>query len=250
MQLAYEEAGEGRPFVWGHGLTSSRRNEEERNLFDWSSLHDVARVVRYDGRGHGESPASPNEDDYRWDALARDQLALVDSLGIDRYVAGGASMGAATALHVAVRARERLDGLVLCIPPTAWATRRPQGFLYRRGADYIERKGVGAWMAANARLPRPPIFRDEPPPLPPSIDEAYVPTVLRGAAASDLPDKQVLRELGLPTLVLAWATDPGHPVSTARALHDLLGGELHVARTMSSVRKWPERVRAFLLSLP
>jgi pimeloyl-ACP methyl ester carboxylesterase len=50
-----------------------------------------------------------------------------------------------------------------------------------------------------------------------------------------------------PTLILAWDTDPGHPVSTAERLHQLLSkSDLHVATTMPDVRAWPERVATFL----
>jgi pimeloyl-ACP methyl ester carboxylesterase len=50
-----------------------------------------------------------------------------------------------------------------------------------------------------------------------------------------------------PALILAWDTDPGHPVSTAERLHELLPvSELHVATTLDAVREWPERIAGFL----
>jgi hypothetical protein len=42
--------------------------------------------------------------------------------------------------------------------------------------------------------------------------------VLRGAGASDLPPPQVIEKLEMPVLILAWDTDPGHPLSTAEDL--------------------------------
>ena len=80
-------------------------------IFDWSGLTDRFRVIRYDARGHGESDATANPDDYAYPLLGADALALATALGVDRFVAGGASMGSATALHAAVQAPERIVAL-------------------------------------------------------------------------------------------------------------------------------------------
>ena len=74
-----------------------------------------------------------------------------------------------------------------------------------------------------------------------------LPTVLRGAAATDLPPLDVLAALDQPTLVLAWEGDPGHPVSTATALAGaLVRAELSVAPTLAEVTHWPAMVSDFL----
>src|SRR5688572_33222606 len=93
-ELAFEEAGTGPAFMWGHGLTSSRRQENEARIFDWSGVTDRFRVIRYDARGHGESEASADPDDYSYALLGSDLLDLASTLGVDRFIAGGASMGA------------------------------------------------------------------------------------------------------------------------------------------------------------
>jgi hypothetical protein len=49
------------------------------------------------------------------------------------------------------------------------------------------------------------------------------------------------------SLILAWDTDPSHPVSTAETLAALLPhAELQVARTSAEVRGWGARAAAFL----
>jgi pimeloyl-ACP methyl ester carboxylesterase len=251
-RLSVDVRGSGPPLVWGHGLTSSRRREDEMGgLFGWSGLADAGRatVVRYDARGHGESGATPAADDYRWSSLALDQWALVDALGLEHPVLGGASMGAATALHAALVRGEDVAGLVLVIPPTAWATRRAQAELYEAGAALVETSGVRAFVEAAAAAPVPAPFRDLPEaPRPgPDVAEDVLPTVLRGAAASDLPDLDALRSLDVPAVVLAWAGDPGHPVATAEALAEALPrATLEVAEDLATVLAWPERVAAVL----
>src|SRR5262249_28228181 len=49
------------------------------------------RILRYDTRGHGQSSAPPGP--YTIDQLARDVLAILDHLGIDRVHFCGLSMG-------------------------------------------------------------------------------------------------------------------------------------------------------------
>ena len=255
VDLAVAEVGDpaGRPFLWGHGLTSSMAHEDdEPRIFDWSAA--PARVVRYDARGHGQSAAVGDEDAYRWDNLAGDMLGLLDALGLERAVLGGASMGAATTLHAAVRAPGRVEAMVLVIPPTAWESRPTQARLYRIGAKTVQTIGIGAFVAAARVAPSPAIFRG---PLAGArdsslrafgaFDKATLPTILRGAAASDLPPAEAIAALDIPTLVLAWDTDAGHPVSTAERLATLLPrAELHVAREPEEVSTWPARVAAFV----
>lgn len=240
--------------LWGHGLTSSREGEDAKRLFDWRAVSDDGtRLVRYDARGHGRSSATPAAADYRWDELALDQLALLDLLSPGApAVVGGASMGCATALHGVVRAPHRYRALVLVIPPTAWETRAAQRDIYEKGADFVEHNGMDAWMRASAAAPRPAIFGDDPDLLRVDVRIApeHLPTVLRGAASSDLPTRTDLAAITAPTLVLSWDTDPGHPVSTGEALAETLQDTtFHVARTIDEVRRWPAMVRAFVAAL-
>jgi 3-oxoadipate enol-lactonase / 4-carboxymuconolactone decarboxylase len=69
------------------------------------------RVLRYDIRGHGASTVTPG--DYRVEQLARDLLALLDALGIDRVALCGLSLGGMIGMWLATHAPERLTALVL-----------------------------------------------------------------------------------------------------------------------------------------
>ena len=67
---------------YAHGLFGSRRSE------DWSGQWRFApewaasrRVVRYDARGHGSSGGRERPEDYQWDNLSGDLLALLDQVG-------------------------------------------------------------------------------------------------------------------------------------------------------------------------
>jgi len=248
-RLVVRRRGGGPPFVWAHGLTSSMAREDEAGLFDWSRVQAEREVVRYDARGHGRSGAAGGEAAYGWDELAGDMFAVADACGIGRFAAGGASMGAATTLHAAVARPDRIEAMVLVIPPTAWESRPAQRGIYEGSAALVEQAGIGGLMEARAALPPPPIFAGHPELLgsPPDVAADVLPTVLRGAAATDLPPLDVLAALDQPTLVLAWEGDPGHPVSTATALAGaLVRAELSVAPTLAEVTHWPALVSDFL----
>ncbi len=248
--LAHEVLGDGGPaFVWGHGLTSSRASEDRLPLLRWPTITDAGhRVVRYDAAGHGETGGSPDPHEFEWPKLATDLLALHDQLELDRVDAGGASMGCAATLHAAVRAPERFHRLVLVIQHTAWETRRVQAEIYEASAAYVEREGKDAWLTVSAERPRPPIFADLPPvPVTADIPEDLLPSVLRGAAASDLPSPDAVEALEHPALVLAWAGDPGHPESTADRLGELLrNSEVRVAHQLQDLFTWSQAIADFL----
>lgn len=253
VDLDHELSGDGSDVVWGHGLTSSRSSEDELGLFDWSAIRASHRLLRYDARGHGNSGSTAEPADYGWRALAEDQLALADDLAIDRYVAGGASMGCATALHAAVMAPDRILGLLLVIPPTAWETRATQVGVYSAMADLVEAGDHETLLAGAAATPSPDPFRDDPrwkerfPQLLASADPVRLARIFRGAATADLPAPTRIAGIDVPTLILAWTGDTGHPATTAARLQELIiGSELVLAATPAGVGSWTARAVEFL----
>ena len=239
--------------VWAHDLASSRAHEDDLGLFDWSTLAGEARVVRYDARGHGDCEAMQYyERPYRWPAMVDDMLRAAGNS--EPFVGGGVSMGCAVALWAALRAPRRVQALVLAVPPRAWEDREPDATRYEEAARTVEEHGLPAWAEVLRGQPQPRILADELPAAREvgirhllAMDEKVVPAVLRGAAASDLPSRDELRTIVVPTLILAWADDPSHPLATAEALAEhLVLSELEVAHELAGVRAWPDRVRAFL----
>ena len=239
-------------FLWGHGLLGSVAQEDSVPIFDWSSVCAHARLIRYDARSHGDSDLDLDPAHLRWPELARDMLGLADALGAPRALLGGVSMGCATSLHAAVSAPDRVLGLVLVAPPTAWETRPRQSRFYRVASTLVDWVGLAPFRLL-ASLPRPasasPVAA-----LQSGVaqhlaraDARAVVTAMRGAADSDLPARAALRELRIPALILAWRGDPVHPLSTATQLAELLPrSELHVATTLDEIRAWPDRIATFV----
>jgi 3-oxoadipate enol-lactonase len=249
--IAVEASGFGIDVIWGHGLTQSRALENRRPLITLSSLD--ARVVRYDARGHGDSESTSDLVGYGWDELARDQLALATALDIEQYVAAGASMGAATALHAAAMNPERIMGLVLVIPPTGWETRADQAGIYEQGAALIETVGVERVIAAGSLVAPPDPFVDDPDFHARraeglrSWDLRRLAQAMRGATRAQLPTRQQIASIRCPTLILAWTGDPGHPVSTADELGRLIPhATMHVDSTATALEQWTAHVADFV----
>ncbi len=134
--------------VWAHDLASSRAHEDELGLFDWSVVDAVARVVRYDARGHGRSEAMQFYDKaFRWPAMVDDMLRAP---GEGPFVAGGLAMGGAVALWTALRAPRRVQALVLAIPPPAWENRAAEAARYEEAARTVEEHGLDGVVAVHS----------------------------------------------------------------------------------------------------
>lgn len=230
----------GHPVVQLHGLTSSRARDRLLDL-DLGRGLSGTRLLRYDARGHGRSTGRAVPEDYRWPQLADDLLGLLEAWFPGEPIHGvGPSMGTATLLHAAVREPERFAGLTLVIPPTAWETRALKASQYDEAAAIVESQGMAAFVEAGRLAPRPPATLETPETLP-DVDEALLPSLLRGAALSDLPTPAQLAAVDVPITLLAWTHDPAHPVSTASALVDLLPrARLVVAAKPSDLATWPE----------
>ncbi|MBT0769125.1 alpha/beta hydrolase [Kineosporia sp. J2-2] len=245
-RLAVDETGHGPVVIQAHGLGSNRGQDRETG-FDFSGLESTHRLVRYDARAHGDSGGEPEPTHYTWAHLALDLLSVRSQVSPQAPVdAIGASMGAATILHAALAVPEAFRRLVLLIPPTAWDTRAAQAAAYADAATLVEKHGLRALLAAQAAQPQPPAARQGR--TEPQGSADLFPSVVRGAALSDLPPADDLKVLDRPTLILPWAGDAGHPVSTAERLAEVLpNATLHEpARTPEEVSAWAPLVGEFL----
>jgi pimeloyl-ACP methyl ester carboxylesterase len=113
VRLAVEQSGEGLPVVLLHGLTATRRYVVMGSRSLERSGH---RVIAYDARGHGRSSPAPNATAYGYGDLGADLEAVLDTLGVDKAVLAGSSMGAHTLLWLALNEPARVGGLVVITP--------------------------------------------------------------------------------------------------------------------------------------
>lgn len=115
-------------------------------------------------------------------------------------------------------------------------------------ADEIDDIGAPEWCRRWAQAPSLPIFADYPPGrFTPDVGDDVASAALRGVARSDLPAPAALATIDAPTLILAWADDPQHPVGTARQLARLIPrASLRIANTVDEVKDWTGITKEFL----
>jgi 3-oxoadipate enol-lactonase len=258
IEFSVNIKGSKTPFIWAHGLMGSMALEDSTRLFDWDGCAGLARCIRYDARGHGNTSGTLSPDDYNWPGLAGDMLGIADALGIDKFIAGGQSMGCATSLYAALASPQKITGLVLVNPPTAWESRAGQAAIYDFLAGVVEKDGLDALCGLMLQTPSGPSFLQEAAPSMmearlagiKKMDAAVVTQIFRGAGLCDLPARDEIRKLTMPALILAWAGDSIHPVSTAEELHKLMpGSQLVIAEDMAGVIKWSGLIKEFITTL-
>ncbi len=176
------------------------------------------RVVRYDHRGHGDSPVPPGP--YTIDDLGGDLIRLLDRLGVDRAHHVGLSLGGMVAMWLAAHHPDRVDRLVLVCtgahlpPPSRWRERAAT--VRARGTAAIADTSVERWFTPAFRAtPRAQDVRRGLLDVP---DEGYAGCCEAIAGADLRPD---LAAIKAPTLVIAGADDPATPPSYAE---DLIAG--------------------------
>ena len=186
------------------------------------ALAERYRVVTYDTRGHGESPAPAGP--YTLDDLVDDVVALLDEVGAERAHVVGLSLGGMTAMRLAARNPERLHRLaVLCTSAKA----DPQGFLDRAaaarsgGTAPLAPTVVSRWLTPSYAAAHPDLVTRLETMIATADDEGYA-ACCEVVAGMDLrPD---LGRIGAPTLVVSALEDPALPPEHQQVIADGIPG--------------------------
>ena len=92
-----------------HGLTRNHKDFEPMI----AGLGTSYRFISVDVRGRGQSDRSADSADYTPAVYARDMMDLLDTLGVNRTVLIGTSMGDLMAMIMAKMQKDRIAGIVL-----------------------------------------------------------------------------------------------------------------------------------------
>lgn len=226
--LAEDDTGAGADVVLLHGLTATRRYVVMGSKSLERSGH---RVLAYDARGHGGSAPGAA---YGYDALVADLLRVLDGAGIERAVLAGASMGAHTALALALAHPERVAGLVVITPAhepdhVDDPERLARWDALARG---LRSGGIEGFVAAYGEPEVPPAFRETVLKVirqrlsqhehPDAVADALE-QVPRSAPFGRVEDLAVI---AAPTVVVADGdeADPGHPFAVGEAYAAVIPG--------------------------
>lgn len=220
--LYVEVDGEGEPVsVFAHGLTNSCR--------EMSPLTPYlpGTKVRFDFRGHGRS--SVPETGYAFADLARDLDAVSKAFGATRAV--GTSLGAGAICNLVAREPARFERLVLLLPaaldmPFEHASR------FLETADVLEtlprEEAIAKIMSDPDRLEayaETPWLRELADAMWRDMNPIGVARAIRGAIASRaVEDREDLRKVTVPTLIICRDGDPVHPLSVGEILAEMMPG--------------------------
>ena len=226
VELYYEEIGDaqGPVLLYAHGLMGSiayqRRIGEGPDGFAERGL----RVIAYDARGHGRSGYTTGRADYHWSALADDMHAFIEALGLERPAVYGGSMGAGTALMLALQHPEAVSRLVLIVPPPFGEDMAPVARTFGGLAVLYQLFGSNLTSRLIGLLPSTRRSQADGFDMRRFIGEqraAAVVPAIRGVLV-DQPQLPYERfgEIEHPALVLTHPDDPIHPLRSGEILHE------------------------------
>jgi len=249
VSLYVEVDGDGPPVtVFAHGLTNSR-NE----LAPFTPAL-AGTKVRFDFRGHGRS--SVPEFGYRFADFARDLDAVATRYGATRAV--GTSLGAGAITHLIAERPDRFERIVFLLPAALdvpLADHRD----FDRTAELFETldkdRAIEAIMSSAGRAAtyeRAPFLRAFDMMLWQDMNPVGVARAIREVVRDvAIGDRELLRRVTAPTMVICREGDSVHPVELGRVLADLMpNADLIVLpgeeELIASIPMLVGRVKAFL----
>jgi 3-oxoadipate enol-lactonase len=175
-------------------------------------LNPVARIVRYDARGHGRSDA-PNGP-LTLERLRRDVLKIMDNLNIERAAFCGLSLGGLTGMWLGANAPNRVSGLVLANtavhfpPPSLWKERAAS--VRTGGLGPLVKPTLDRWLTKR--------FQEAAPARVAEIEQMVRSTTREGYAAccevlADSDMTPQISRIACPVRVIVGEHDPSTPPS-------------------------------------
>ncbi|TBR36050.1 MULTISPECIES: 3-oxoadipate enol-lactonase [Dyella] len=205
VRLAYRLEGEANKPV----LVLSNSIATTLHMWDGqiAALTEHFRVLRYDGRGHGQSDAPAGA--YSVDRLGRDVIELLDALGFERVHFLGLSLGGYVGQWLGIHAPERIDRLILSntsphLGPASEFDARIAALQTSPDMDAAAETFLANWFPAamiKAKDPATEPFR--------AMVRSTTPQGLAGnyAAVRDSDLRRTIALISRPTLVIAGKDD-------------------------------------------
>ncbi len=180
------------------------------------------RVLRYDSRGHGRSPAPPGP--YEMADLGGDVVELLDRLEIERASFCGISLGGMVGLWLGIHAPERIDRLALCstaaqvLSAEEWGERAAT--VREHGVVALADATIERWFSAAFREAEPELMKEIRKKLIATPSEAYAGCC---EAIGGHDERERLNEVRAPTLVVTAADDPSIPPEHGKLIAERVG---------------------------
>ena len=175
------------------------------------------RLLRYDNRGHGRSPAPDGPVTVA--DLGGDALALIDRLGLERVRFMGLSLGGMVGMWLAIHAPGRVERLILC--NTSAYIGQPE--VWNPRIETVRRSGMKAIVPGVVERWFTPGFRERDPGAVEQASRMLLATTPAGYVACceairDMDQRDSIEAIRAPSLVIAGAHDVATPVEHARLI--------------------------------
>ena len=236
------DGGEGLPVIFQHGLGG-----DEAQVAEVFPDGDGFRRLTLECRGQGSSTLGDPKQ-LSISTFADDVLAFADSRGVDRFVIGGMSMGAAIALRVAVKSPARVKAMILARPAWLWNAAPENMKPFAEVASYLRQRTVSDF-EASATAQR--LAREAPDNLVSlkkffAAKDRSAAASLLSAIAADGPDvsERDICSIATPTLVLGHKIDAVHPLEFAQKLAGMIARSQFAEITPKATDK-PKHVAEF-----
>jgi pimeloyl-ACP methyl ester carboxylesterase len=245
VTLSGEHTGGGPAVVLLHGLTATRRYVVMGSRLLARSGH---RVVAYDARGHGRSAPAPDPAAYDYGRLVADLEAVLDALGMERAILAGASMGAHTALRLALLAPQRVAALCLITPSyDPSLPRAPEAYAgWDALAHGLREGGVEGFVRAYDLDAVPVAWRETVEKVLRQRLSAHAHLEAVADALEVVPRSRPFESMAelvhidLPTVIVASRdeADPGHPLAIGERYAETIPDATLVVETEGSPIAW------------
>ncbi len=240
LQFHYREAGAGLPLVFQHGLGGDV--DQPFGVFQPPAGF---RMLAFDCRAHGETQPLGPPDKIGIGPFADDLAFFLDRLQIQTAIVGGISMGAAVALNFATRFPDRVLGLVLS--RAAWLTEpTPANVrIFSHIAQLIREHGVARGLVLFRESAEYDDYLRQSPDSAASLVNHFqnarakdgVIRLKRIPKDTPIRDMELLKQIRVPTLVMANRQDPIHPFQYGEVLARSIAGAEFVELTPKSVSR-------------
>ena len=197
------------------------------NLHMWDdqipAFENDYRIVRYDSRGHGKSGAPDGS--YSIATLGGDAIALLDALEIETGFWCGLSKGGMVGMWLAVNHKSRFEKMALCntspyMPGVeTWAERAATA--RQQGMAALEPAVIDRWFTSG--------FQTASPERVERVRRQILSTPGGGyggccAAIGAMDQREAIKSIDLPVLVIAGADDPATPPEHGGLIAESIAG--------------------------
>ncbi|MBO9197512.1 alpha/beta hydrolase [Rhizobium sp. 16-449-1b] len=231
--LNVDQGGEGKPFVFQHGLCGNAG--QTREAFPNGSGY---RRITVEARGHGSSQSGPL-DRLSIATFADDVAEYIEKHLPAPVVLGGISMGAAISLRLAIKRPELVKALVIARP--AWVVHsapenmQPNGEVGRLLNETSAEQARELFMNGETGRKLSEVAPDNLASLMGFFSRLplEVTSALLSAIAADGPDvtEDEVRSIQIPALVIGHQRDFIHPLASAKTIAAAIPGARFVEIT-------------------